>query len=46
MDFAIIRCGYGMNQPDQDDARWLETVTGCEAAGIPMACTYTPMRIP
>ena len=35
VDFAIIRCGYGMNQPDQDDARWLENVTGCEAAGIP-----------
>ena len=35
VEFAIIRCGYGMNQTDQDDTRWLENVSGCEAAGIP-----------
>lgn len=35
VDFAIIRCGYGMNQADQDDSQWLANVTGCEAAGIP-----------
>ena len=35
IDFAIIRCGYGMNQTDQDDSQWLANVTGCEAAGIP-----------
>ena len=35
VEFAIIRCGYGMNQPEQDDKRWQENVAGCEAAGIP-----------
>lgn len=35
VDFAIIRCGYGMNQINQDDSRWIANVTGCEAAGIP-----------
>lgn len=35
IDFAIIRCGYGMDQTNQDDSRWLENVAGCEAAGIP-----------
>ena len=35
IDFAIIRCGYGMNQTDQDDSQWLANVTGCETAGIP-----------
>lgn len=35
VDFAIIRCGYGMDQPGQDDIRYIENVTGCEAAGIP-----------
>ena len=35
VDFAIIRCGYGMDQPEQDDIRYLENVAGCEAAGIP-----------
>lgn len=35
VDFAIIRCGYGMDQPEQDDIRYLENVAGCEAADIP-----------
>lgn len=35
VDFAIIRCGYGMNQTNQDDTQWLANVTGCENAGIP-----------
>lgn len=35
VEFAILRCGYGMNQPEQDDVRWQENVAGCEAAGIP-----------
>ena len=35
IDFAIIRCGYGMNQANQDDAQWLNNVKGCEQNGIP-----------
>ncbi|MCD8019621.1 MAG: glycoside hydrolase family 25 protein [Clostridiales bacterium] len=35
VEFAIIRCGYGMNQTDQDDIRWEENVSGCEAVGMP-----------
>lgn len=35
IDFAIIRCGYGMNQSDQDDSQWMNNVRGCEKYGIP-----------
>ena len=35
IDFAIIRCGYGMDQTDQDDKQWLRNVTECERLGIP-----------
>ena len=35
IDFAIIRCGYGMNQTDQDDNQWLRNVSECERLGIP-----------
>lgn len=35
VEFAMIRCGYGMNQTDQDDSQWLNNVTGCEQNGIP-----------
>lgn len=35
VDFAIIRCGYGMDQEDQDD-KWFEyNVTECERVGMP-----------
>ena len=35
IDFAIIRCGYGMDQTDQDDKQWVRNVTECERLGIP-----------
>ncbi len=35
VDFAIIRCGYGQDQADQDDEYWNANVKGCEANGIP-----------
>ena len=35
MEFAIIRCGFGMNQTKQDDAQWLNNVKGCEENNIP-----------
>lgn len=35
VDFAIIRCGYGSDQRDQDDSQWLRNVQECERLGIP-----------
>lgn len=35
IDFAIIRCGYGTNQLNQDDSQWLNNVLECEKYGIP-----------
>lgn len=35
VEFAIIRCGYGENQTDQDDAKFLRNVTECERLDIP-----------
>ena len=35
VEFAIIRCGYGMNQTNQDDGQWLNNVKGCEENTIP-----------
>ena len=35
IDFAIIRCGYGSDYSDQDDAKWLRNVSECERLGIP-----------
>lgn len=35
VEFAMIRCGYGMNQTNQDDAQWLNNIKGCEENGIP-----------
>lgn len=35
IDFAIIRCGYGMDEPGQDDDRWEYNVSECERLGIP-----------
>ena len=35
IDFAIIRCGYGMDQTDQDDIQWARNVAECERLGIP-----------
>ena len=35
VDYAIIRCGYGMDQRDQDDTQWLNNVRGCINNNIP-----------
>lgn len=35
VEFAIIRCGFGMNQTKQDDAQWFNNVKGCEENNIP-----------
>ena len=35
IDFAIIRCGFGMNQINQDDTQWFNNVKGCEQNNIP-----------
>lgn len=35
INFVIIRCGYGGNYTDQDDARFVENVKKCENLGIP-----------
>ncbi|WP_283608519.1 glycoside hydrolase family 25 protein [Faecalispora anaeroviscerum] len=35
IDFAILRCGYGNNQTDQDDVQWARNVAECNRLGIP-----------
>ncbi len=35
IDFVIIRCGYGGNYTDQDDAQFVNNVKKCENLGIP-----------
>ena len=35
VNYAIIRCGYGMNQTEQDDKKWSYNVSECERLGIP-----------
>lgn len=35
VDFAIIRCGYGQNYTNQDDAQWYNNIQGCISNGIP-----------
>lgn len=35
IDFAIIRCGFGSDQEDQDDSQFLRNVAECERVGIP-----------
>lgn len=35
VDFAIIRCGLGMDQIDQDDKYWEYNTSECERLGIP-----------
>lgn len=29
IDFAIIRCGYGMDQTNQDDEQYTNNIRGC-----------------
>jgi uncharacterized protein YraI/GH25 family lysozyme M1 (1,4-beta-N-acetylmuramidase) len=35
VDFAIIRCGYGINSTSQDDKQWQANVEGCIKNDIP-----------
>lgn len=35
VDFAIIRCGFGMDQVDQDDKYWEHNTSECERLQIP-----------
>lgn len=35
VDFAIIRCGLGQDQKDQDDPKWEYNSSECERLGIP-----------
>lgn len=35
IDYAIIRCGYGNDQTNQDDKYWQQNVKGCEDNNIP-----------
>lgn len=35
IDFAILRCGYGGDYPEQEDSRWAENSAACEKYGIP-----------
>ena len=39
VDFAIVRCGYGMDQTDQDDSDWYTNANACVQYGIPFG-TY------
>lgn len=35
IDGAILRCGYGSDQANQDDKQWARNVSECERLGIP-----------
>lgn len=35
VDFAILRCGYGQDEPGQDDAKWKRNADACTKLGIP-----------
>lgn len=35
IDFAIIRCGFGSDEPGQDDSQWIRNVQECERLDIP-----------
>ena len=35
IDGVIIRCGYGMDQTDQDDKYWKRNADECTRLGIP-----------
>ena len=39
VDFAIVRCGYGQDQTDQDDTYWYTNADACEKYEIPFG-TY------
>ena len=44
IDGAIIRCGYGMDETNQDDKQWKRNVAECERLGIPFMYIFILMR--
>ena len=40
-DYAIIQCGYGVNQTDKDDKYWDYNSSECLRLRIPMELTYS-----
>ena len=40
IDFAILRCGYGQDEPDQDDKMWEKNAAACEEHGIPYGAYF------
>lgn len=35
INFAILRCGYGSDMPNQDDKQWVRNVAECKRLAIP-----------
>ena len=47
IDFAIIRCGYGQDRPDQDDAQFRRNADACTRLNIPFGVyIYSYARTP
>lgn len=40
IDFAILRCGYGQDEPDQDDEQWERNTAECERIGMPYGAYF------
>ena len=40
VQFAILRCGYGQDEDDQDDDEWERNVAECERLGIPWGAYF------
>lgn len=40
VSFAILRCGYGDDEPGQQDTRWDENAAACEELGIPYGAYF------
>lgn len=40
IDFAILRCGYGQDEPGQDDLMWERNAAACEELGIPYGAYF------
>ena len=40
INFAILRCGYGDDEPGQQDERWEQNAAACEAIGLPYGAYF------
>ena len=40
LQFCIVRCGYGEDRSDQDDAQFQRSYDQCKALGIPLGCYF------